>query len=161
MKAFKIAVVAVLFSSVVVAQKKNGKVDSKKVETTEVISVPAPAAVMSQSQLKWENEMHDFGDIAKDKPVSFDFTFTNTTKETILISSVRPSCGCTAANYTKTPIKPGEKGVVTATFNANAPSNFNKTVTVTTSEANAAPKILTIKGNVLTPATPSATESRS
>ncbi len=158
MNAFKLTVVAVLFSTVVVAQNKSAKTATKKVEATEVMAEPV-AVAMAQSQLKWENEMHDFGDITKGKPVTHDFTFTNTTKETVIISSVRPSCGCTAANYTKTPIKPGDKGVVTATFDANAPNTFHKTVTVSTSETNAAPKILTIKGNVLVPATQSV-ESR-
>lgn len=40
--------------------------------------------------------------------------------------------------------------MVEATYNAAAPGPFNKTVTVTTSEANAAPKILVIKGKVET-----------
>ena len=101
-----------------------------------------------QSQLKWETEVHDFGTIEKGKPVTYEFTFTNTTKKDILLTSVRASCGCTATNYTKTTIKPGEKGFVSAEYNAAAPGTFHKTVTITTNEENVAPKIITIKGTV-------------
>ncbi|WP_339835206.1 DUF1573 domain-containing protein [uncultured Flavobacterium sp.] len=99
------------------------------------------------SELKWENDMHDFGTLSQGKPATYEFTFTNTTKETILITNVRPSCGCTAANYTKTPIKPGEKGMVAATYNASAAGAFTKSITVTTSDSEL-PKSLTIKGKV-------------
>lgn len=157
MKVFKLALVAVLFSSVMVAQKK---VATKEVRKVEVVEVSTPLEQNATSQMKWASDVHDFGDIAKDKPVSYDFTFTNTTKETIIISAVKPSCGCTATNYTKTPIKPGEKGLVTATYNAAAANNFNRTITVTTNETNSAPKVLTIKGNVVVPTTQSV-ESRS
>lgn len=116
----------------------------------------APAATATTtasakpSTIAWTEDVHDFGDIAKSKPVSHDFTFKNTTKQTILITNVKASCGCTATNYTKTPIKPGETGSVTATYNAAAPGGFNKTVTVTTNDSET-PKILSIKGKVIEP----------
>lgn len=117
-------------------------------QTTEVKPAPVAQTPQAQSQLKWDKEVHDFGNIEKGKPVSYEFTFTNTTNKDLLITNVRPSCGCTATNYTKTAVKPGEKGTVTATYNAAAGGNFHKTVTVTTNEENTAGKILTIKGNV-------------
>ena len=96
--------------------------------------------------------MHDFGDIEKGKPVTYEFSFTNTTKETILITNVRPACGCTAANYTKTPVKPGEKGMVAATFNAANVGPFQKSVTITTTENGVeAVKTVSFKGKVLEP----------
>jgi len=108
---------------------------------------------MTPSTLAWKEEVHSFGDIEKGKPVSNEFTFKNTTKQTILITNVKPSCGCTAANYTKTPIKPGETGTVTATYNAAAVGSFTKTIQVTTNDSDA-PKVLTIKGKVLDTAAP-------
>jgi hypothetical protein len=144
MKTIKLSILAVLLCSVSFAQKTKSK-KAQTVVTTEVVKVVA------SSELKWNEDIHNFGDIEQSKPVSFDFTFTNTTKEVILLTNVKPSCGCTAANYTKTPIKPGEKGVVTATFDANTPNSFMKTVTVTTNSTDVTPKILTIKGNVLVP----------
>ena len=146
MKTVKIAIIALFVSSLSFGQTT----DAKKAITKAPAAVATPAQTQLQpSSIKWQDESHEFGDIEKGKPVSYEFTFTNTTKETILVTNVKPSCGCTAANYTKTPIKPGEKGSVTATYNAASPGAFHKTVTVTTSEENAAPKVLTVKGKVI------------
>lgn len=134
MKTFKLAIVALFISAASFAQ------------TPEVKSAPV-VTKQTPSLLKWDQELHDFGNITQGKPATYEFTFTNTTKETILITNVRPSCGCTAANYTKTPIKPGEKGMVAATYNAAAAGPFTKSITVTTSDSDL-PKSLTIKGKV-------------
>lgn len=111
------------------------------------------------SGITWKEDVYNFGDIEKGKPVSHDFTFTNTTKQTVVITNVKASCGCTATNYTKTPIKPGETGFVTATYNAASPGNFTKTVTVTTNDSEVN-KILTIKGKVTGDSAPAATPAK-
>jgi hypothetical protein len=118
-------------------------------------STPAAAAATEEkntqpSKISWKEDSYNFGDIEKGKPVSHEFTFKNTTDQTILITNVKASCGCTATNYTKTPIKPGETGSVTATYNAHSVGSFNKTVTVTTNDSDVK-KVLIIKGKVLTP----------
>jgi hypothetical protein len=138
MKTIKVVLVALFISAVSFAQ------------TPETISV-TEVLKQTPSELKWENDIHDFGTLDKGKPATYEFVFVNTTKETVLITNVRPSCGCTAANYTKTPIKPGEKGMVAATYNAASPGMFTKSITVTTSDSTV-PKSLTIKGKVDAPA---------
>lgn len=105
---------------------------------------------MKPSEITWTEDSHNFGEIEKGTPVSHEFTFKNTTKQTILVTNVKASCGCTATNYTKTPIKPGETGAVTATYNARNPGNFNKTITVTTNDSDVR-KVLSIKGKVMSP----------
>lgn len=139
MKTLKFTLVALFVSALTFAQKA----ETKKSITTQQAVKPT-----KQSELKWDVENHNFGEIEKGKPVSYEFAFTNTTDQTIILTKVKASCGCTATNYTKTPIKPGERGTVTATYNAAAPGNFHKTVTVTTNEEGAAPKVLIIKGKV-------------
>ena len=103
---------------------------------------------MTPSGITWKEDSYNFGDIEKGKPVSHEFSFKNTTKNTVLITNVKASCGCTATNYTKTPIKPGESATVTATYNAANPGSFSKNVTVTTNDSDVN-KILTIKGKVI------------
>ncbi len=105
---------------------------------------------MQPSEISWTEDSYNFGEVEQGKPVSHEFTFKNTTKQTVLITNVKASCGCTATNYTKTPIKPGEMGTVTATYNARNGGNFNKTVSVTTNDSDVK-KVLKIKGKVLTP----------
>jgi hypothetical protein len=137
------------------------KIEASKSMQIAPVEVKTPAAP-AQSAIKWDQEIHDFGDIEKGKPVTYEFTFTNTTKETVLITNVRPACGCTAANYTKTPIKPGEKGMVAATYDARNGGQFQKSVTITTTENGAeAVKTLSFKGKVLEPATDKKEEIKS
>ncbi|CAM4422623.1 DUF1573 domain-containing protein [Flavobacterium terrigena] len=159
MKTVKLLAFALLVTSVSFAQTKSKSTAKSKPVTVTPMASPvatspvatSPAAVQTPqtpSQLKWEKETHEFGTIEQGKPVSYEFTFTNTTNKDITLTNVKASCGCTATNYTKTAVKPGEKGIVTATYNAAAGGAFHKTVTVMTSEENSAPKIITIKGTV-------------
>lgn len=161
MKTLELTIAALFIASASFSQTKEVKVEMAKTTqaaTAEVKTAPAPA----QSAIKWDQEMHDFGDIEKGKPATYEFSFTNTTKETILITNVRPACGCTAANYTKTPIKPGEKGMVAATFNAASGGMFQKSVTITTTENGAeAVKTLSFKGKVIDPASEKKEEIKS
>ena len=156
MKTVKLLAFALLVSSISFAQTKAKRSAKSKAITVAPVAAPAvvatPAAQVPQtpSQLKWEKETHEFGTIEQGKPVSYEFTFTNTTNKDVTLTNVKASCGCTATNYTKTAIKPGENGIVTATYNAAAGGAFHKTVTVMTSEENSAPKIITIKGTVKT-----------
>lgn len=95
----------------------------------------------------WNETSFDFGSVPQGTPVSHEFEFTNTGSESIIITGVQASCGCTVADYTKDPIAPGEKGYVTSTYNAAKAGVFSKTVTV---QSNAAENpILTLKGTVV------------
>ncbi|ASK31758.1 hypothetical protein CEY12_17290 [Chryseobacterium sp. T16E-39] len=98
--------------------------------------------------IKWKSESIDVGNIPQGKPKLIRFEFTNTSSKPVVIENVAPSCGCTTADYTKTPIMPGKKGFVEASFNAAAAGPFMKTVNVTTSESKT-PKTLSFKGVVV------------
>ncbi|MDR2083426.1 MAG: DUF1573 domain-containing protein [Bacteroidales bacterium] len=103
-------------------------------------------------KIEFESTNHNFGEIlvgAKD--VTHDFVFTNTGDEPLMITNAKATCGCTVPKWTKTPIMPGETGVVSVTYTSTraATTNpFGKTVTITT---NGTPdKVgLTIKGHVV------------
>lgn len=160
MKSIKLSIVALFIASASFAQVKEVKTETAKAVQAPVTTV-TPAPTPKQSVIKWDKEIHDFGDIEKGKPVTYEFTFTNTTNETVLITTVKPACGCTAANYTKTPIKPGEKGMVAATFNAASPGGFQKTVTILTKEgAVDASKTVSFKGKVIDTAAPVTTDKK-
>ncbi|MDD3005615.1 DUF1573 domain-containing protein [Flavobacterium sp.] len=160
MKSIKLSIVALFIASASFAQVKEVKTETAKAVQAPVATV-TPAPTPKQSVIKWDKEIHDFGDIEKGKPVTYEFSFTNTTNETVLITNVKPACGCTAANYTKTPIKPGEKGMVAATFNAASPGGFQKTVTILTKEgAVDASKTVSFKGKVIDTAAPVTTDKK-
>lgn len=100
------------------------------------------------SSILWKSESIDVGQIPHNTPKAINYEFKNTGKTTIIITNVQGSCGCTATDYTKTPILPGQSGKVTATYNAANKGAFTKTVTVTTN-AETTPKTLTLKGIVI------------
>ena len=105
-------------------------------------------AVATASSIVWKSETIDVGAIPQNTPKPIIFEFKNTGKTAVIITNVQGSCGCTATNYTKTPIAPGKSGTVTATYNAVNPGAFTKTVSVTTNSETTI-KTLTIKGTVI------------
>lgn len=102
----------------------------------------------SNAEFKFASETHDFGKITQGQPVTHEFEFTNVGTEPIIISDVRPSCGCSVADFTRTPVKPGETGKVTVKFDAAVKSPFTKNFVVR-SNTKTPVKTLVIKGEVI------------
>jgi hypothetical protein len=97
--------------------------------------------------VQWEVKSKDFNTIKIGTAAEFTFKVKNVSNSTLSISSAAPSCGCTASSYTTTPIKPGESGTVTASYNTEGrPGFFYKSVRVTFS--NGTVSDLMITGNV-------------
>jgi hypothetical protein len=75
--------------------------------------------------------------------IANQFEFTNTGIKPLVITSVKGTCGCTAPEYPKNPILPGEKGVITITYTAkNKVGPQKPEITVTT---NGTPSTVKIK----------------
>ncbi|RZL47537.1 MAG: DUF1573 domain-containing protein [Pedobacter sp.] len=103
----------------------------------------------TEPQFKFvEPNGHDFGKIVQGKPVTIEMKFTNFGDKPLIISAVEPTCGCTIAKFTETPVLKGKTGSVTLTFNAAALGDFVKTVVVK-SNATEPNKGVTIKGTVI------------
>ncbi len=97
-------------------------------------------------EFKFDTETHNFGKIVIGKPVVHTFTFTNIGEEPIIINKVESTCGCTVPEYTTTPVKKGEKGIIKVTLTPSGPAlPFVKTITVS-SNARTTTKVLIIKG---------------
>jgi len=94
---------------------------------------------------------HDFGKVIQGEVVTFSFKFKNTGKSDLVIANISAACGCTAGEYPKTPVKPGEEEVIEVSFDSSGRQGFqNKTLTVA---ANTQPSntVLTIKAQVIIP----------
>lgn len=115
----------------------------------------ASAQTDNKAEFKFAAEKYDFGKVPQGKPVTTIFDFTNIGEEPLILTQVQPTCGCTIADYTKTPVKKGDKGSIKITYNAAVAGVFNKTIVVT-SNAKTPTKYLVIMGEVV-PATPPAT----
>ena len=82
------------------------------------------------NKINFEKTTHNFGKIPQGIPATYQFSFTNNQNEPIMIEGVTASCGCTAPDWTKSPILPGQKGFVSAKYNAAGMGGFHKNVTV-------------------------------
>ncbi|WP_158728876.1 MULTISPECIES: DUF1573 domain-containing protein [unclassified Flavobacterium] len=114
----------------------------------EPVKVIVSKVAVAASSIVWKSESIDVGSIPQNTPKPIVFEFKNTGKKAVIITNVQGSCGCTATDYTKTPIAPGKSGTVIATYNAANPGGFTKTVSVTTNTETTV-KVLTIKGIVV------------
>lgn len=90
---------------------------------------------------------HDYGTIEYDANGTCEFEFTNTGKVPIILNNVQASCGCTVPEWSKEPIKPGDKGKISVKYNTKIPGPIQKQVLVY-SNAVTSPIVLKIKGEV-------------
>jgi len=100
-----------------------------------VASVNMALAQQKQAEIKFEKTTHDFGKFPESQPVQkCVFEFTNVGDAPLVINQAIASCGCTVPSFTKTPVKPGEKGQIKVTYNGKGmfPSHIKKTITVRT-----------------------------
>lgn len=107
-------------------------------------------AGLSGQSIRFEKTTHNYGTIKEEAgKVKCEFKFTNVGDQNLKIKNVRPSCGCTASDWTKTEVKPGESGFVSAIYHTKGrPGPFNKAITVTTNDPKQPNTILFIKGKV-------------
>jgi hypothetical protein len=108
----------------------------------------AQDAAKPSAAISWTSTTIDFGKIEQGKPVTAEFLFQNPSMVPLIISSVRPTCGCTVADYTKEPVQPGKSGKIGVTYNAASSGPFTKSILVSTN-ADEANITLIIKGEVV------------
>jgi hypothetical protein len=74
-------------------------------------NTPGPKIVLEPKSL-------DLGKIKQGTVKSIELGLINGGEGTLEIRQVQPSCGCTAALVSKKTLAPGEKGIVSITFNS-------------------------------------------
>ena len=115
----------------------------KRIFTLYALAATALTAV-AQPRFTSNTETYDFGQIEWKHPVTVQYSVTNTGNQPLVLTEVEPDCACSAAQWTKTPIAPGDKGTVNVTFDAEALGHFRKSVAIYT---NAAPHLVYLKFN--------------
>lgn len=123
--------------------EKNQKADQLVVEDQTVATTDVPASTENQAPVQTQDEMlkkaqanpsttialsesaFSFGKLKKGDHVEHVYEVTNTGENPLIISQVKPGCGCTVPDYTHEPILPGKKGQITLKFDS---SNFDGTV---------------------------------
>jgi hypothetical protein len=146
--------IPVLFLSLVLVSCRNGKSGSESISSDVVDNPNTANGTMDASKLpafKFDEIVHDFGKIIEGETVSFNFKFKNVGKTDLLIADVSTSCGCTVPSFPKTPIRPGEEGIIKISFSSAGKHGFitKNIVVVANTQPNTTP--LRIKAQVVNP----------
>jgi hypothetical protein len=100
-------------------------------------------------EIKFEEEVFDFGKITQGEVVSHDFKFMNIGNTNLIISGASGSCGCTVPKWPKEPILPGKEGKLNVVFSSEGKKGImEKTVTVVTN-CEPSTRIIRIKAEVI------------
>ena len=103
------------------------------------------------SPLEFEQTTHDFGIVKEEQgSISWSFSYKNISNDTIRITNISTSCGCTASEWKKEPILPKEGGHITAIYKtAKRPGKFTQPIVVHVDNDSMRGTNLFISGEVL------------
>lgn len=141
-----VAMIAIASLVLTACKKENAalRIDDETAKQAEV----AHAQSGNLPVAEFDNMEHDFGTIKAGDKVEHVYKVTNKGTADLVISEVKPSCGCTVPDFTKEPIKPGAAGDIKVIFDSTGKSgNQEKTVTVTLNTEKAS-EILKFKANI-------------
>ena len=105
-------------------------------DKTPQTSVSIPSTEISMGDFPWQEEQ------------TAVFTLKNTGDKPLVIQDAVTSCGCLHVSFTQQPVLPGDEAEVHATYKADNPGYFSKSITVYTN-AGDAPMKLRVRGNAV------------
>jgi len=94
-------------------------------------------APLTGAKIAFAERSFDFGEITQGDRVEHVFEFENIGNEPLILSDVRTTCGCTAPEWPREPIAPGQKSQVRVVFNSTGKMGMqNKVITVMSNAVN-------------------------
>ncbi|NPD93195.1 DUF1573 domain-containing protein [Xylanibacter muris] len=103
---------------------------------------------VSAQKIVVEKATADCGNVGYDMPVTAEFRLRNKGTRKLVLTDVRPGCGCTAVEYPKGEIAGGENFIVKLTYDARQLGHFDKSVRIV-SNGSKEPLFLNMKGVVV------------
>lgn len=86
----------------------------------EIQSVSFAKQDTTYAEMKFNRQIHDFGDVTKGQNLKQTFTFKNTGEQKLIIEDVQLECGCLTYELNKTELEPGEEGELTLNLNTDS-----------------------------------------
>lgn len=111
-------------------------------------SAAAGPVMANGPKFKFENDTHDFGKIKQGDKVTYKFNFVNVGKSPLIITNAVATCGCTQPDWPKAPIKPGEGGQISVTYNSTGHSGLQDKMITITANTDPAQSTLHLVGEV-------------
>lgn len=91
----------------------------------------------------------DYGTVKVNSDGNRTFIVKNTGKKPLIISNVKPSCGCTSPEWSRNPILPGKTGMIKVHYNTAITGEFRKSIDVMSNDPESKRSVIYIKGNVV------------
>ncbi|SDE22440.1 DUF1573 domain-containing protein [Riemerella columbipharyngis] len=105
-------------------------------------------AVMSAQSISFDKTTIDYGKIKKGADGHRFFTVMNKGDKPLIISKVKPACGCTTPEWDKAPIMPGKSAKIKVGYNTAIVSMFKKSIEVYSNDPEHGRSVLWIQGEV-------------
>ncbi len=113
--------ITVLSDSLIENQRKSAStLTPEETQTQQQENLIEDAQKSPTTTLVLKENSFDFKDVKKGEIVHHKFEITNTGDNPLIISSVKPGCGCTVPEFTNEPILPGKKGFVNLKFDSSS-----------------------------------------
>lgn len=120
-------------------------------EDNHVLRDKAAKDTANFTTVAWIDSIQSIGNIKMGEKVQVKFRCRNTGRKPLVITSAKPGCGCTIADFSKEPIQTGGEGWVTGAFDSNkikGGGEVHKTIIVNTNTTNEPEKYLVFTGFV-------------
>jgi hypothetical protein len=97
---------------------------------------PVKEVPLTKARIKFDEPDWNFGSIQKGAQVSHNYWFSNNGSEDLVITKIKPSCGCTTTKSKGMTVPPGGRGFIDISFNSGRFNNvITKGITVETNDA--------------------------
>ena len=104
---------------------------------------------LSQPVITFKKTTQHLGFVRQGDTLSFQYQFTNTGNQPLIISDTKVECGCTVVDKPSDPILPGKQSVIKVIFHTNsAIDRQDRTVTILSNASNS-PSVVRFKCVVL------------
>ncbi len=144
----KVFVLSILSLSLMTISCNENAAKKVKTENLELAKERDNEIKVGGAKIKFNKTEHDFGVINEGDVVETVFSFKNSGKTELIITSAKGSCGCTVPEWPKEPIMPGEEGQIRVKFNSDKKPNLQqKTITLVTN-TDQGKEVLKIKAQV-------------
>jgi hypothetical protein len=105
-------------------------------------------AFASAQTISFDKTTFDYGNVKAGSDGHRFFTVKNTGDKPLIISEVKPACGCTTPEWSKDPILPGKSAQIKVGYNTGIKGAFNKLIEVYSNDPANNRSVLYIKGTV-------------
>lgn len=105
-------------------------------------------AIATAQSITFDKTTYDYGTIKPNADGTRFFTVTNTGDKPLVISNVKPSCGCTTPEFSTDPIMPGKSAKIKVGYNTAINGGFNKMIEVFSNDPENSRSVIYIKGTV-------------